>query len=227
MNNKRITMEFSLEQGVAKAMLLFAAKGDRRPCLNGVYVIKTSESAAKLVATDGHRMIVHEIEESSNAATGSKAIIPREVFEIVAKSKNPIRANLTIDCSDTDEPRKVTATTGSATATHDVVDGVFPDFERLLPKHGVFVSHPGVFNAKYLLDAANAAILLGIGNEKTTCIKMTARFSLPNLTDSERELSGADAEFGYSKLAEHLASEAGLCVGGGGKTKILIMPIRT
>ena len=62
-----------------KAVLQFAAKGDIRYYLNGVY-LETGPLGARLVATDGHIMGVLKIEGEFEE---SSIIIPRQALDLI------------------------------------------------------------------------------------------------------------------------------------------------
>lgn len=105
---------------------------ETRYYLNGIY-LHTHETDGQLklraVATDGHRLARAEIEAPAGSEGMPGIIIPRKtVGELQKLLDNPDLA-ATVEVSDT----KIRLTIGSVVLTSKLIDGTFPDYQRVIP----------------------------------------------------------------------------------------------
>ena len=105
---------------------------ETRYYLNGIY-LHAIESAGQLrlrsVATDGHRLARAETEAPAGAEGMPGIIVPRKtVAELQKLLDNPDVA-VTVELSDT----KIRFTIGSVVLTSKLIDGTFPDYQRVIP----------------------------------------------------------------------------------------------
>lgn len=105
---------------------------ETRYYLNGIYV-HAHEQGGKLklraVATDGHRLARAEMEAPAGTEGMPGIIIPRKtVSELIKLVDNPDVA-VTVELSET----KIRFTIGSVVLTSKLIDGTFPDYERVIP----------------------------------------------------------------------------------------------
>lgn len=129
------TLEFSMSQKTLKAMLdstSFAmAQQDVRYYLNGL-LFEVSADYLRVVATDGHRLALHTEKVQISAATKTQVIVPRkgilELSRLLADSDEAV--HLVIGSNH------IRARTDNVTFTSKLVDGKFPDYDRVLPKGG-------------------------------------------------------------------------------------------
>ena len=129
------TLEFSLPQRVLKVMLdstSFAmAQQDVRYYLNGL-LFEVSADYLRVVATDGHRLALRT--EAINISTSEKSqvIVPRkgilELSRLLNDSDEEVRIVIGTN--------HIRAHTSNFTFTSKLVDGKFPDYDRVLPKGG-------------------------------------------------------------------------------------------
>ena len=139
-------MEITLHPDTLKAALTCAAKGDIRYYLNGVLVDVTAARTV-LVATDGHVLLAVPLdpEDVTDAAPGLY-ILPREALESVKPCKAgrdalPYRLTITPARTEPDPERPgvdvkhppTFALAGVTTAAGPCVDGIFPDWRRVMP----------------------------------------------------------------------------------------------
>ncbi|MGM0782551.1 MAG: DNA polymerase III subunit beta [Pseudomonadota bacterium] len=134
-------IELSLPRGTLKHLIdatAFAmAQQDVRYYLNGM-LLDLQSNLVRAVATDGHRLAVCSRPAEVAMETPRKLIVPRKgVVELVRL------------LDDGDEPVTLTlgsthvrAHTGDFTFTSKLVDGKFPDYERVVPRGGdkVFIA---------------------------------------------------------------------------------------
>jgi DNA polymerase-3 subunit beta len=128
-------LELTLSQQVLKAMLdstSFAmAQQDVRYYLNGL-LMEVSADYLRVVATDGHRLALHTEKMETGAKAKTQVIIPRkgilELSRLLADGDEEVK--LVIGSNN------IRARTRNFTFTSKLVDGKFPDYDRVLPKGG-------------------------------------------------------------------------------------------
>ena len=105
---------------------------ETRYYLNGIY-LHTHEAGGKLklraVATDGHRLARAEIEAPAGSEGMPGIIIPRKTVSELQKLVDNPDVAVTTEVSDT----KIRLTIGSVVITSKLIDGTFPDYQRVIP----------------------------------------------------------------------------------------------
>jgi DNA polymerase-3 subunit beta len=105
---------------------------ETRYYLNGIY-LHTVESAGKLklraVATDGHRLARAEVEAPAGSEGMPGIIVPRKTVSELQKLVDDPDVAVTVELSDT----KIRLTIGSVVLTSKLIDGTFPDYQRVIP----------------------------------------------------------------------------------------------
>lgn len=127
------THQLSMQQGQLKHMIdstAFAmAQQDVRYYLNGM-LLEVKEKTLRVVATDGHRLGMCTMQEPVEVAGDVKIIVPRKgILELSRLLMNEDEDVVLVIGSN-----HLRATTDSVTFTSKLVDGKFPDYERVLPK---------------------------------------------------------------------------------------------
>ncbi|TCR69722.1 DNA polymerase III subunit beta [Bosea sp. BK604] len=105
---------------------------ETRYYLNGIHMhAHESGGEAKLraVATDGHRLSRMEMPLPEGAAGMPAIIIPRKTVAELARMTKDQDGEITLELSQT----KIRATLGAATLTSKLIDGTFPDYQRVIP----------------------------------------------------------------------------------------------
>lgn len=129
------SQELSIPRGTLKHLIestAFAmAQQDVRYYLNGM-LLEMQSHLLRAVATDGHRLAMCSRELDVNVAEPQKLIVPRkgilELSRLLDDSDEPV--SLTLGASH------VRAHTGDFTFTSKLIDGKFPDYERVVPRGG-------------------------------------------------------------------------------------------
>ena len=104
------------------------AQQDVRYYLNGL-LLETGKKAIRAVATDGHRLAVCEVPLSDQKVGTHQVIIPRKgVQELQRLLTGDGQLTLTIG------PNHVRATIDDIRFTSKLIDGRFPDYEKVIPK---------------------------------------------------------------------------------------------
>ncbi len=105
---------------------------ETRYYLNGIF-LHSVEEAGKLmlraVATDGHRLARAQIEAPAGCEGMPGIIIPRKAVGEIQKLVEDPDASISIELSDT----KIRMTVGAVVLTSKLIDGTFPDYNRVIP----------------------------------------------------------------------------------------------
>ncbi|RWD66751.1 DNA polymerase III subunit beta [Mesorhizobium sp.] len=105
---------------------------ETRYYLNGIY-LHAVEVGGKLklrsVATDGHRLARAEIDAPAGSEGMPGIIIPRKTVSELQKLVDDPDVAVTTELSDT----KIRFTIGSVVLTSKLIDGTFPDYQRVIP----------------------------------------------------------------------------------------------
>ncbi|TIL49183.1 DNA polymerase III subunit beta [Mesorhizobium sp.] len=105
---------------------------ETRYYLNGIY-LHTHDADGKLklrsVATDGHRLARAEIDAPAGSEGMPGIIIPRKTVSELQKLVDDPDIAVTTELSDT----KIRFTIGSVVLTSKLIDGTFPDYQRVIP----------------------------------------------------------------------------------------------
>jgi DNA polymerase-3 subunit beta len=128
-------LNFSMSQKVLKQMLdstSFAmAQQDVRYYLNGL-LLELAADYVRVVATDGHRLAMNTHKMATGAKGKTQVIIPRKGILELGRLLDDGDAEVSITLG----PNNVRASTEQFTFTSKLVDGKFPDYDRVLPKGG-------------------------------------------------------------------------------------------
>jgi DNA polymerase-3 subunit beta len=138
---------FTIDHDVIKALLTTMPKQDVRYYLVGA-LIDVRESDVTLVATDGHMLLAVPVPQANieSAIPSGQYIIPRATLEAVKPAKVgrltlSIRVSVNVPALTPDPDRpgvmlKLAPTItleGATTATTAPVDGIYPDWRRVVP----------------------------------------------------------------------------------------------
>ncbi len=129
------TLELSMLQHQLRHLIdktgFSMAQQDVRYYLNGM-LLEISEGQLRSVSTDGHRLATSIAEVEAQEGMQHQIIVPRkgilELARLLQNGDDPLR--LVIGASH------IRAHVGDFTFTSKLVDGKFPDYERVIPKNG-------------------------------------------------------------------------------------------
>jgi DNA polymerase III subunit beta len=107
------------------------AQQDVRYYLNGM-LLEVSANILRAVATDGHRLAMCTMEAGIEHADKHQVIVPRKGILELARLLTEQDGTVSIVLG----ANHIRATTGEFTFTSKLVDGKFPDYERVLPRGG-------------------------------------------------------------------------------------------
>ena len=127
---------FSLSSGELRTMIdrtRFAISTEEtRYYLNGIYLHATKADEVpvlRAVATDGHRLARFEMVLPEGAASIPGVIVPRKTVLELRKLTEENDTEVQIALSET----KIRVAVGEATLTSKLIDGTFPDYDRVIP----------------------------------------------------------------------------------------------
>jgi DNA polymerase-3 subunit beta len=107
---------------------------ETRYYLNGIYLHSTSDAAGKAklraVATDGHRLAQVELDPPKGAAGMPGVIVPRKTVHELQRLIEAATGDVTVSVS----AAKVRFDLGTVTLTSKLIDGTFPDYNRVIPQ---------------------------------------------------------------------------------------------
>ncbi len=179
-------LEFSVDQGHFNTLLLrthFAmAQQDVRYYLNGM-LFEIKEGKMRTVATDGHRFAMTSIAAPIAGQEKTQVIMPRKgVLELLRLLKNETSEVVTVVGEN-----HLRIKGEAFTFTSKLIDGRFPDYERVLPKSaGKFVAMDRDALREALL---RVAILSG---EKVRAIRLQLRANLLHILANNPEQEEAE-----------------------------------
>lgn len=106
---------------------------ETRYYLNGIYFHATESGGTEMlraVATDGHRLAQSEIAVPDGAEGMPGIIVPRKTVGEIQKLVEDPDSRVSVELSDT----KIRMTFGSVVLTSKLIDGIFPDYARVIPQ---------------------------------------------------------------------------------------------
>ena len=197
------SLTFNLPQAKLRRLIertSFAmAQQDVRYYLNGM-LLEVQSGLLRAVATDGHRLAMCSMEAAIQQDGKHQVIVPRKGILELARLLTEQDAEVSIVLGQ----HHIRANTGEFTFTSKLVDGKFPDYERVLPRGGdklVLADRQGLREA-----FSRTAIL---SNEKYRGIRLTLAAGLlkiqannPEQEEAEEEIvvdyNGASLEIGFN-----------------------------
>ncbi len=159
----------SVLQSLVDRIRFAISNEETRYYLNGIYLHVTDvegEEKLRAVATDGHRLARVETDVPVGAAGISGVIIPRKTVNELRKLMEETSEEVSISLSDT----RIQLVIGSITLTSKLIDGVFPDYERVIPQNNTRVLK---VDRKAFSEAV--ARVAAISQERSRPVKMSLK----------------------------------------------------
>jgi DNA polymerase-3 subunit beta len=161
---------------------------ETRYYLNGIYLHPAQREGVavlRAVATDGHRLASAEVPMPADAIAMPGVIVPRKTVSEVRKLIDEKTDDVIIELSES----KIRFVTGRALLTSKLIDGQFPDYERVIPTH----------NEKQLdVDCRQFAEAVervsAIASERSRAVKLSVADGTLVLSASSPELGSATEE---------------------------------
>ena len=160
------------------------AQQDVRYYLNGM-LLEVSAGQLRAVSTDGHRLAMCALEAGVAAQDKHQVIVPRKgILELQRLLTEPDEA-----VSIVLGQHHIRATTGDFTFTSKLVDGKFPDYQRVLPRNGDKLV---VGDRQALREAFSRTAILS--NEKYRGIRLLLASGLLKIQANNPEQEEAEEE---------------------------------
>ena len=140
---------------------------ETRYYLNGIYLHAAKSGdvpVLRAVATDGHRLARVEMPLPDGAADMPGVIVPRKTVAEVRKLLDDVTGQIEISLSDT----KLRFAFDTVILTSKLIDGTFPDYERVIPSGNDKVLE---VNPREFASAVDRVAT--IATEKTRAVKLT------------------------------------------------------
>ena len=197
------SMNFTIGQSRLRRLIdrtgFAMAQQDVRYYLNGM-LLEVSQNCLRSVATDGHRLAMCAVDADINQAEKHQVIVPRKGIMEMARllTEGDEVVHITLGANH------IRAKTGDFTFTSKLVDGKFPDYERVLPRGGDKIL---IGDRQELRQAFQRASILS--NEKYRGIRLILSEGLlkvmannPEQEEAEEEMSmgynGESMEIGFN-----------------------------
>ncbi len=161
---------------------------ETRYYLNGIFlhaVALDSHRVLRAVATDGHRLARVEEPLPEGAETMPGVIIPRKTVAELRKLLDEESGSVEIGLSDTRVQFKV----GTITLTSKLIDGTFPEYDRVIPRDNDKILRVG--KADF---AAAVARVAAISSERSRPVKMALEKNLLTLSAASPDQGTATEE---------------------------------
>jgi DNA polymerase-3 subunit beta len=177
---------------------------ETRYYLNGIFMHTTSADGGdvmRTVATDGHRLARVEMPVPEGAAGMPGIIIPRKTVNELRKLIDEISDDINISLSDT----SVRFSFGNAVLTSKLIDGTFPDYERVIP-----TGNDKSLNVDCRSFAEAVDRVATISTEKSRAVKLSASNNNLVLTASSPDSGTAreEIEVDYDNAAIEIGFNA-------------------
>ncbi len=106
---------------------------ETRYYLNGIYFhgIEGEASLLRAVATDGHRLARADVAAPEGATSIPGIIVPRKTVNEMQKLLDGVEGDIQVEISET----KIRLVVGPVVLLSKLIEGTFPDYERVLPKN--------------------------------------------------------------------------------------------
>ena len=172
---------------------------ETRYYLNGIHLHKAQDQEGierlRAVATDGHRLSCADVALPEGAAELPGVIVPRktvaEVRKLIDEGDEPVSVAL----SET----RIRFDIGAAQLTSKLIDGSFPDYERVIPRGNQNVMTVANGSFAEAVDRVSS-----ISTDRSHAIKLSIRSGAVTLTANSPDTGTAteelDAEYGADPL---------------------------
>lgn len=187
------TDEISLPQSALKSLLdetSFAmASQDVRYYLNGL-LLEREEATLRAVATDGHRLAMGSLTTSNKVTDKNSLIIPRKAILELGRLLNDSDENVTIAFSS----RQIKVELPDLNFTSKLIDGQFPNYQRVLPIGG---DKEVIAERDQLKQALSRAAILSSDKHRSVRINLDTDLFKATVVNQEQESAEEEISVEY------------------------------
>ena len=161
---------------------------ETRYYLNGIYLHaaeSNGEQVLRAVATDGHRLARFEEPLPPGAAGMPGVIVPRKTVNELYKLAEETKGEVAIQLSET----KVRFELGSVHLTSKLIDGTFPEYERVIPR-----GNDKILEVEKKAFAEAVGRVAAISSERSRPVKLSLNRNHLLLSASSAEQGQAEEE---------------------------------
>ncbi|HXQ67818.1 MAG TPA: DNA polymerase III subunit beta [Alphaproteobacteria bacterium] len=192
MTGGELPTEFSLAAGELRSLIdrtSFAISTEEtRYYLNGIYLHGAEQDKVKFLraaATDGHRLARVEMALPAGGEGMPGVIVPRKTVIEVRKLIDTTEAPVAIGLSET----RIRFGFDDTVLTSKLIDGTFPDYERVIPQHNDKVLEVDRTEFANAVDRVST-----ISTEKSRAVKLSLADGTLTLSASSPEAGSATEE---------------------------------
>lgn len=208
-------IDFSLNKEILdtlnKQVVFAASRDESRPILNGVFFI-IKDKGIRVVATDGFRLSCKDVDGLKKGREEQKVLIPGRLIEEVVKLAG--NGDEEIGVSILDNEKQLIFTTQAATLTGRIIEGTFPDYERIIPKENTITVQMSredltraVKTASVIAREASGVVRLKLKKDSVLVIAESSSFGREEATlDAKIEGGEVEIAFNYKYLLDFLNS---------------------
>jgi DNA polymerase-3 subunit beta len=161
---------------------------ETRYYLNGIYLHQSASDGVpvlRAVATDGHRLARVELPLPEGAQGMPGVILPRKTVGELRKLIEDTSADVSVSLSDS----RIRFAFDDAVMTSKLIDGTFPDYERVIPTDNDKVLEVDRTVFGQAVDRVSA-----VSSEKSRAVKMQVQGGLVRLSASSPDSGSAEEE---------------------------------
>ncbi|MBM3598620.1 MAG: DNA polymerase III subunit beta [Alphaproteobacteria bacterium] len=198
LSGDKLPHEFSLPASELRALIdrtRFAISTEEtRYYLNGIFLHGTKNSdvpVLRAVATDGHRLARVEMPLPDGASGMPGVIVPRKAVNELRKLIDESTEAVTVSLSDS----KIRFAFGAIVLTSKLIDGTFPDYERVIP-----TGNDKLLEVDCKGFAAAVDRVATISTEKSRAVKLAIQPGLMTVSANSPDSGNAteEIEVGYT-----------------------------
>lgn len=171
---------------------------ETRYYLNGIYLHEVAAESAPIlraVATDGHRLAQVQYPRPEGAKSMPGIIVPRKTVLELAKLLEAANGDIDISLS----PSKIRFGIDGLTITSKLIDGTFPDYERVIPRNN---DKTLTVDTKLFTQAVDRVST--VSSEKGRAVKLNISAERIVLTVNNPDSGSAEEELSASYNADPL-----------------------
>lgn len=181
-NSNKVVLSQNKLKKLLESVQYAMAHQDVRYYLNGVLIV-VDNSKLRVVATDGHRLAYNECAMEGNNQK-HETILPRKAVTELCKLLNNSEDTVQLEFT----PQQVKITFSDVVVVSKVIEGKFPDYERVIPK---YTNHLNM-NRVLIQQALQRAAILS--NEKFRGVRFVLTEKNLSIISSNSEQEEAQEE---------------------------------
>ena len=192
LNDEEQPHHFALSAASARALIdqtRFAISTEEtRYYLNGIYLHAADQDGTpvlRAVATDGHRLARFDVPLPDGAADIPGVIVPRKMVNEWRKLIDETDSEISVGLSDT----KMTLSFDDATLTSKLIDGTFPDYQRVVPEGNDNILEVDCRSFSQAVDRVST-----ISTEKSRAVKLSLNPGTMTLSATSLDQGRAEEE---------------------------------